>query len=426
MRRVVAATAVVLWVGLVGYSILIGRRPASDGAEGRAFSVLSVTTDPAGAAVRLGREGSERAFVRGTTPCDLLLEVPDEGGRVRLDISKPGFLPQRLDVRLTAAQSESVAVALEPLEQWKPDEQPRRTHPVTIAAVGDIRLGQVRDPFGEVGDLLRSSDVTFGNLECALTTSVVHTPGKTDAQVQQQKQFVFRAHPRWSNALALGGFDVLSMANNHAMDYQAEGLRDSVDSLSRLGLKVVGAGPTLAHARARREVTVGGVKVGFLAVTTIVPDYFPAAASSPGVAAHPAGPMAGWLRDAIAGASDSVDVLCVSFHWGIERQPQPAEYQRSLVRTAVEAGADFIIGHHPHCLQPIEVINGALVAYSLGNFVGLGTDASTQASVILRARFEDGRLSSYETFPVKLVDHRPQLDGPGQRFDVTGAVAGGG
>ncbi|MDI9601844.1 MAG: CapA family protein, partial [Acidobacteriota bacterium] len=362
-RRMAVLVALVVWVVAVAYLALAGRGSPQPERSGATVSVLSVATDPPGASVRLVSPGAAAAFARGTTPCDLPVAPRGEDNPAVLHIDMPGYLSQRRPLDLSTGQSQTVAVALQPMENWEPVPERTPSHAVTIAAVGDILLGQVLDPFGDVGDLLRSADVTFGNLECALTTHGAHTPGKTDAQIAAQEEFVFKAHPRWSNALSLAGFDVVSMANNHAMDYRGEGLVESVDSLSRLGVKVVGAGPNLGYARSRREVTVGKVKVGFLAVTTIVPYYSAAGESSPGVAAHPVGPMSGWLRTAISGAASSVDVLCVSFHWGIERQPMPAEYQRALAREAVAAGADFVIGHHPHCLQPVEVMDGALVVY---------------------------------------------------------------
>lgn len=390
-------------------------------AEGAApgLALVSVDSTPPGASVRIAAPGSGDAFGRGITPCDLPVAADTHPDSFLLHIEKPGYQTQEQVLALAAGESRALDLALKPVPNWKPIEKREQANPVTIAAVGDILLGAVHDPFGDVGDLLRAADVTFGNLECVLTTHPNHTPGKTDAQIAAMEHFVFKAHPRWANALALAGFDVVSMANNHAMDYRSQGLLDSIQALDPTGVKVVGAGPTLAYARSRREITVGKTKVGFLAVTTIVPNYFAAAESSAGVAAHPVGPMQDWLRATIEAAGRKVDVLCVSFHWGIERETAPAAYQRQLARAAVDAGADFVIGHHPHCLQPIEVMDGALVVYSLGNFVGLGTDDLTRRSVILKASFADGKLAWYETYPVDIIDHRPQLGGPGERVQVT-------
>jgi poly-gamma-glutamate synthesis protein (capsule biosynthesis protein) len=192
--------------------------------------------------------------------------------------------------------------------------------------------------------------------------------------------------------------------------------------LSKRGVRSVGAGENLAAACARREVAVGGVRVGFLAITTVAPGGYEATSRSAGVAVHPASSPQAWLLDAVRAARRNVDILCVSLHSGIERQSAPAAFQREIAVACVRAGASFVIGHHPHCLQPIEVIDGALVAHSLGNFVGIGTDEFTNRSIVLTARFADGHLEWYEETPIRLENHRPRPDGPTKRTRVPPAA----
>lgn len=404
-----------IWVSCV--ALLWAGADGTDAEQpGDAPAQLEVVTRPEGAAVRVEWPHWRGVYVRGTTPCSLSIPLGDRAGSTcTVHIEKAGYQSVARELVPEPGVTESVAVELEPIAGWAHPSRPREAHPVTIAAVGDVRLGEVRDPFGAVSARLMNADVTFGNLEAPLTSHPHHTPAKSDAAIANYDEFVFRAHPRWANALAMAGFDIVSLANNHMMDYRQEGLAETIATLKAKGIKHVGAGADAAEAQSLRVIVVGGVRVGFLAATSIAPPGYGAQQARPGVATQRVGDLDRWLADAVAAASRKVDILCVSFHWGIERREEPADYQRRLARACVAAGADFVIGHHPHCLQPVEVVNGALVAYSLGNFVGLGTDDLTRRSQIITACFSGGRLAWYELAPVRIVDNRPLLDGPARR-----------
>lgn len=417
LRRTVGCVIALIAWGVCMYLVRQGEagRPAMPRSE--TVGYVAVDSVPPDATVRVTNQANPGVFSLGRTPCTLRLAIAgSQPEAFTVTVEKPGFRSAQKQVTLSRGAREDVAVQLTATEQPVTAEPRRPSHPVTITAVGDILLGQVKDPFGAVADALRDADITFGNLECALTTSTAHTASKSDADIATGEQYVFKADPSWASALSLAGFDVLSIANNHAMDYQAAGMRDTIAALQAKSMKPVGAGDNRAAARARREMVVGNVRVGFLAVSTVVPPGFAAGVNTPGVAAQPPAEAQQWLRDTVASARKNVDLLCVSMHWGIERQTTPADHQRKLAAACIHAGASFVIGHHPHCLQPVEIVDGGLVAYSLGNFVGLGTNDLSNTSEIVTACFDGAKLQWYEVTPVKLSGHRPSMTGPTKRY----------
>jgi poly-gamma-glutamate capsule biosynthesis protein CapA/YwtB (metallophosphatase superfamily) len=255
--------------------------------------------------------------------------------------------------------------------------------PVTVLAVGDLLLGSsvkarilaegADFPFRPAAELLRAADITFGNLECPLTEGGVPTPGKSAESLRAKRNFLFRAPTQCAGGLADAGFDVVSLANNHAMDYSAEGLRDTLLSLEAAGVRSVGAGETMDAACAPVILTRGKSRVAFLGISDVLPAYSAAGQRTPGVAparSTAARPrfettVAAQLRD----LRQRADFILVSVHWGKERWTRPTPRQVRLGRFLIDAGADGVIGHHPHVLQPIERYRGKPIAYSLGNFI---------------------------------------------------------
>jgi poly-gamma-glutamate synthesis protein (capsule biosynthesis protein) len=267
----------------------------------------------------------------------------------------------------------------------------------TIVAVGDFmpggralgvygRLGYP-SAFGDPGlaRLIRSADVSFCNLECPITGSRTPHPGKA---------FTFRAPPGAIQALRQAGFDLVSLANNHIMDYGAEGLMDTLRHCARQRIAAAGAGPDLEAARRPAVVTRRGVTYGLLAYSMTYPEEFWAADASPGAARG----VWGAVRDDIERLRPKVDVLIVSFHWGQELTDRPKPYQVDFARLAVDSGADAVIGHHPHVLQPIEIYRMRPVFYSLGNFFFGSCGRAASSSVAAEIVFDSGA-------PVKVVLH---------------------
>jgi len=250
----------------------------------------------------------------------------------------------------------------------------------TVAVVGDILLMHVDDPFEHVSDVLREADITFGNLESPLSTNGEPSPLKFENGRLIHNEFIFGADPGSVRRLSAAGFDVLSLANNHAMDYGATALRETFDLLEEHGIVQAGAGGNLDEARSAAIVERNGLRVAFLAYvsSTTLPgtEHFEASGSAPGLAfmhstdgRTPTEASLRMLREDIAAARQQAHVVAVSFHWGREVHSRPSALQVQLAHRAVDAGADLVLGHHPHVLQAVEVYEGNPILYSLGNFV---------------------------------------------------------
>ena len=283
--------------------------------------------------------------------------------------------------------------------------RPRRivVRPVTLAAVGDINLGNGvrylmlsrgrRYPWRSVAPVLRRADVAFGNLECAISNH-----GRPVA-----KTYTFRGGPPALRVAGrYAGLDVLNLANNHSGDFGRRAFFDTIRNVRRFGLRPVGAGRNLRRARRPTVIRRLGLRIAFVGFSTIYPASFWAGAARPGVPfASPANVRAG-----VRAARRRADVVIATFHWGIERSPTPDGLQRGLARVALRAGATAVIGAHPHVLQPIRRhgANGRrLIAYSLGNFVFIASSPATTRTGILwlnlstrgveRTRFRRARIA---------------------------------
>lgn len=259
--------------------------------------------------------------------------------------------------------------------------------PIIITAVGDIMLAGSGEkiyrrygydyPFAATRDILRQGDIVIGNLESPLTASGIEF---TD------KKFRFKADPRAALALKNAGFTHLSLANNHILDFGAAGLKETLAALDANSIIYAGAGQNLAAARKAGIISVKGVKVAFLSYSLTYPEEFFAGAEKVGTAPGYA-PL--FVAD-IAKAKETADCVIVSFHWGGEGLDKPKPYQLAVAHQAVDAGADIIIGHHPHTLQGVEYYGNGVIFYSLGNFAFGSYSKSSAFSMIARIRFDAG------------------------------------
>lgn len=241
---------------------------------------------------------------------------------------------------------------------------------VSLTFVGDILLaGQAGRmmgkygtsyPFQKVAPILKEADLAFGNLECALTGKVI----TRNVKIQGKKWFSFKVPPQYAQALVEGGIDIVSLANNHSLDGGRRGLEETIETLKGLKIVYVGAGKNYEESRSLKVVEVKNRCFGFLAYNDIGPIV--ATKTQAGVASAKNLDL---ILPEVKQAKEKVDVLIVSFHWGIEGTTKPSAHQRRIAQMVIDAGADVIIGHHPHVLQPVEIYKGRTVAYSLGNFV---------------------------------------------------------
>ena len=236
----------------------------------------------------------------------------------------------------------------------------------TLAFVGDILLSRrvgltikkrgLEYPFLNIREELSKYDIVFGNLE-----SVISDQGNKSNQ-----PITFRASPETVNILKEAGFSIVSLANNHALDYGGKALLDCLKILKENGIKTTGAGRNIEEASSLSYIEVNGIKIGFIAYNSIPPLGLKATNSSPGVNYL----NYESLTSEISRVSEMVDLLIVSLHWGIEYQQVQAKEQEEIANELLRGGAHIIIGHHPHVLQPIYIFNQKnIVAYSLGNFI---------------------------------------------------------
>jgi len=256
------------------------------------------------------------------------------------------------------------------------------------------------DCFALCADELRRADILFGQLEAVLTTGGTRLP---------QARHAIRAKPAVAPALKHAGFDVISFASNHCMDWGRESFAETIGYLEQAGVKVIGAGANLMAARKPAILEHGGNRVAVLAYCSILPQNYWAEDNRPGCA-----PLRAWthyeqiehdqpgtpcrvhtfahredlagLLDDIKRAREEADVVIVSLHWGIHFVPAViADYQREVAHAAIDAGADLILGHHAHILKGIEVYKGKAIFYSLCNFAtDLRMDAAHAASKSFR------------------------------------------
>lgn len=236
---------------------------------------------------------------------------------------------------------------------------------LVISIVGDIMLDRgvaaqisqngVLYPFENILEMFTEDDITIANLECPLTT----------AEVQMTKEIVFKADPKSAGTLKSMGFDALMLANNHAMDYMAEGLSDTMTALQSAGLFYAGAGE--AGDIRPCFIKKNGICVGIISYSLFPPD----------IANEPSGPNIAYVREGylgdmqseVASAAAQCDFLIVYFHWGIEYRHDVSDTQIEIAHAAVDSGASAVIGTHPHVLQGRETYKGAAVYYSIGNFI---------------------------------------------------------
>lgn len=273
---------------------------------------------------------------------------------------------------------------------------------ITINAVGDIMLAGkwapllkakgYDYPFGGVKAELAGADINLANLESPLATRGNEYIGK---------QFRFRADPAVAKAVRKAGFNLVTLANNHSMDFGGEALAETMQHLDSAGITWIGAGANLDEARKMALYTIKGKKVAFLGYSLTQPIEFFAGQNRPGTA-----PGYEKLVTAdVASARRQADYVIVSFHWGKEASGIVQDYQRKAAHNAIDAGADVIIGHHPHVLQGIELYKNGVIFYSLGNFTFASKSTTADVSALIRLRFEEKQLSA-EILPLDVLHRR--------------------
>jgi poly-gamma-glutamate capsule biosynthesis protein CapA/YwtB (metallophosphatase superfamily) len=289
----------------------------------------------------------------------------------------------------------------------------RRTGEVVVALSGDVMLGRlvnetIRErgfahPWGDILPVIKDSDAFLINLECALTSHAQHwTNG-------EEKAFYFRADPAVVRTLQIARVDFVSLANNHASDFETEGLLETVRVLDGAGIAHAGAGPDLAGASRPATIKANSYRIAVIAYTDY-PVAWAAEPSRPGVnytkvSTHPK--HMGKISDAITAARGLADLVIFTIHWGPNMVSRPSAEFRDFARAVIDAGADVFWGHSAHVVHGIEIWRGRPILYDTGDFVDdYATDRylrnDLSALFLLHAR--PPAIEGIELIPVK-IDH---------------------
>ncbi len=205
---------------------------------------------------------------------------------------------------------------------------------------------------------MRAADVFMFNEEFPFGTGGVPA---------EDKQYTFRVSPSYITMFTDMGADIVSLVNNHVLDYGQEVLRETFQTLKESEILYAGAGESTEEAGALKTIEAGGETYGFLSASRVIPvTSWNVENAQPGVFTTYDKTA---LVAAIEAAGESCDFLTVYVHWGIERNTTPEDYQKELAHAYIDAGADLVIGAHPHVLQGMEAYKGKLICYSLGNFI---------------------------------------------------------
>jgi Bacterial capsule synthesis protein PGA_cap len=305
--------------------------------------------------------------------------VPRSSGRYRLVVTAPG--------RRAAAGTVLV-------------------RPLVIDAVGDITFGESVGPAAEshggafpwvfVAPTLRRADITVGNLETAVSTR----------GVAAVKEFTFRGAPELLLPVHhFAGFDVLTLANNHAVDFGRDALLDTVRAVRAAGIEPIGAGANERQARRAAIVEAGGLRVAFLGYSDVNPLGFNATSTAPGTAKADVDAIRADVRAALRRA----DVAVCFFHWGTELHAAPDARQQQFAAACFNAGAKLVLGAHPHVLGGVsQPTDRSLVAWTLGNFV-FPSGALTASTAILHVALGADGVRGFRMMPAHIDGFRPHL-----------------
>ncbi|MBK8986860.1 MAG: CapA family protein [Chloroflexi bacterium] len=275
----------------------------------------------------------------------------------------------------------------------------------SLIAVGDVLLGRgvadQPDPLGDVAAWLSAADVTLGNLEGVITIHSEPLTASGQRNTEYGSRMTLLMPPTAVFQLRGAGFDLLGLANNHSLDGGGEGLQTTAARLRQAGIVPIGH-PQNTNSAANFRIA-NNIHLAFLALNTIPdPDF-----ASPCLPFSLSACLPLW-QDAIAAAKTEADAVIVSIHWGLEYEIRPSPTQEQIAQALLDAGADLIVGHHPHVAQPVAVVGAGVVAYSLGNFVFDQEMGETRHGLALHAFFDADGLRAVQALPIR-AGLRPRL-----------------
>jgi len=283
---------------------------------------------------------------------------------------------------------------------------------ITLLAVGDIMLGDSPVcygfgvetaiekfgpiyPFQHVARELQNGDIVLGNLEVAISAF--------DKTKDSFDNIQFRGQPQAVLGLAEAGFNILSIATNHAMQHGRKGLEDTIAILKKHNIKFTGVEVPEKQIKNHSFIQVNGYRFCFMGYNFRPQQYF----IDPPLWKKPYLEL---IKRDIDQVQDEVDYLVVSLHWGDEFIDYPSPQQVELAHSLIDHGVNIIIGHHPHILQGVEKYNGGVIAYSLGNFIFDMWQYRLRKSMILKCTISKTLGIDFQIIPVIInKNHQPQI-----------------
>ncbi len=278
---------------------------------------------------------------------------------------------------------------------------------VSFCAVGDVLLDRgirktieensVYFPFDKIKNLISQNDIAFLNLECPLVDSSEGYP--------LNKKYSFRAEPSYIKGIKYAGFNIASVANNHTIDYGKNGFLKTIELLKENNVFPVGGGknqkeafkPVLIEKEGETFAFFG--LLGFLLEATTFNENRP----------YPAFGQIDSLCGIVKKYNSKIENIIVSFHWGKEYVLIPTAKQTEYAHKVIDAGADLVLGHHPHVIQSIETYRNKLIIYSLGNFIFDNSNDLQKQSIIFQCKFKQGSIIEPRLLPISIKNGRPEL-----------------
>ncbi len=309
-------------------------------------------------------------------------------------------------------QSPRVAPVIRPLPPMAQVHPEKRMLPVRATALvparpgdylqvlagGDVMLGHwlleylkregADYPFRRIRHLMQTGDVVFANLEAPFA----------DSGVAVEKTYTFRVPTRYAIGLKQAGLNVVSLANNHILDFGMGALEQTLRALDRVKVRYAGAGRSLDDAWRPAILNTHAGRVAVLAFSMTFPKSFWATDSTGGTAY----PHEDRLVQVLDSLDREVDFVIVSFHWGAEKRETPKDYQIYFARLAIDHGADLVLGHHPHVLQGLELYKNRLIAYSLGNLAFASYSKVARQSMLLKVLMHRRGLLFARIYPLNI------------------------
>ena len=277
---------------------------------------------------------------------------------------------------------------------------------ITISFAGDLLLDRgvrrqinASNPgylFSGIKGILKSSDYAIANLECPIT--------KYPSPLF--KKYIFRGEPMWLPTIKNAGFTHLDMANNHSYDQGRDGIIATAYNLDSIGLIKLGYGKNSNEAAEPTIITKDGNRIAVFASVLLSLENWMYLPDKPGMCQATVNELCSNIR--AYKAAHPKDIIVVCLHWGVELRQKPEPMQHQQAHALVEAGADLIIGHHPHVVQSIEIYKNRPIFYSIGNFVFDQTPEICNQAIMPQVTFSDGHISAIHIYPLHINKCRPQ------------------